>query len=150
MHSKNSYTKSSAATKTWWQQQTAITPITREHQHHKQTTQEGKLEGTPTVCTAARQLQIIQSAKKPPDVIMVHEAYAEDAPSLSGYRAYASPPSARACGKGAAQGVCTFVRRGIPFVKHEDLLGRSALEYCATEVVLGKKKEGIHPPDERI
>ncbi|XP_077541716.1 uncharacterized protein LOC144153828 [Haemaphysalis longicornis] len=92
-------------------------------------------------CRKATLLQIIQSAEKPPDVIMVQETHAEDAPSLSGYRAHASPPSARACGKGAAQGVCTFVRRGIPFVKHEDLLGRSALEYCATEVLLGKKKK---------
>ncbi|XP_077531005.1 uncharacterized protein LOC144143064 [Haemaphysalis longicornis] len=72
---------------------------------------------------------------------MVQETHTEDAPSLTGYRAHASPPSARDCGKGAAQGVCTFVKKGIPFVKHEGLLGRSALEYCATEVVLGKKKK---------
>ncbi|XP_077548373.1 uncharacterized protein LOC144161610 [Haemaphysalis longicornis] len=92
-------------------------------------------------CRKATLLQIIQGAERPPDIIMVQETHTEHAPSLTGYRAHASPPSARDCGKGAAQGVRTFVKKGIPFVKHEGLLGRSAVEYCATEVVLGKKKK---------
>lgn len=35
-------------------------------------------------CRKATLLQIIQSSEKPPDVIMVQETHAEDAPSLSG------------------------------------------------------------------
>lgn len=85
--------------------------------------------------------QYIKSLERPPDMILVQETHAENAPSLPGYRAHASPPSARERGKGEAQGVCTFVRKGITFVTHNDLLRRSAIEYCATEVVIGKKKK---------
>lgn len=37
--------------------------------------------------------------------------------------------------------MCTFIRKGLTFVKHEHFLGRSTIEHCATEVVIGKKKE---------
>lgn len=88
--------------------------------------------------------QLIQSKERPPDVIFIQETHAELEPHLTGYRAHASPPSARMKGKGAAQGVCTFVRKGIPFVKCGSLFGEGALEYCVTEVLVGKKsKESI-------
>lgn len=79
--------------------------------------------------------------ESPPDIIMVQETHTEQAPTLPGYRTHASPPSARECGKGAAQGVCTLVRKGITLIKHEHFLGHStATELYATEVVIGKKK----------
>lgn len=62
--------------------------------------------------------------KELPDVIAIQETHAEDPKitSLPGYRAYARPPSARTCGKGAAQGVCTFVRKGITSVGKDEIL----------------------------
>ncbi|XP_077559568.1 uncharacterized protein LOC144174656 [Haemaphysalis longicornis] len=88
-------------------------------------------------------LQTLTPAEQP-DVIMIQETHAENAPSLPGYRAHASPPSARTCGRGAAQGVCTFVRKGITFIKQDALMGNrgSAIEMCATElsVITGKHK----------
>ncbi|XP_077548088.1 uncharacterized protein LOC144160807 [Haemaphysalis longicornis] len=65
----------------------------------------------------------------------------KDTPSLPGYRAYSSPPSALECGKGAAQGVCTFVRKGLTSIHHENFLGRSSIEYCVTEIVVGRRKQ---------
>ncbi|KAH8033784.1 hypothetical protein HPB51_016239 [Rhipicephalus microplus] len=47
------------------------------------------------------------------DVIAVQETHTEDTPTLPGYRTHACPPFARTCGKGAAHGVCTFIRKGI-------------------------------------
>lgn len=92
-------------------------------------------------CRKAVLQQHLLSAERPPDIIMIQETHTEDTPSLPGYRAHASPPSARDCGKGAAQGVCTFIRKGLTFIKHENLLGRSTIEHCVTEVVIGKKQQ---------
>ncbi|KAL3197866.1 hypothetical protein MRX96_044677 [Rhipicephalus microplus] len=58
-----------------------------------------------------------------PDVIAVQETHTEDTPTLPGYRAHACPPSARTCGKGVAQGMCTFIRKGTAHVKHQQFLG---------------------------
>ncbi|KAL3193130.1 hypothetical protein MRX96_058624 [Rhipicephalus microplus] len=58
-----------------------------------------------------------------PDVIAVQETHTEDTPTLPGYRTHACPPSARKCGKGVAQGVCTFIRKGIAHAKHQQFLG---------------------------
>ncbi|KAL3260723.1 hypothetical protein MRX96_046250 [Rhipicephalus microplus] len=59
-----------------------------------------------------------------PDVIAVQETDTEDTPTLPGYRTHACPPPpARTCGKGAAQGVCTFIRKSIAYVKHQQFLG---------------------------
>ncbi|XP_077534604.1 uncharacterized protein LOC144146536 [Haemaphysalis longicornis] len=92
-------------------------------------------------CRKAVLQQHLLSIEQPPDIIMIQETHTENAPSLPGYRAYASPPSVRDCGKGAAQGVCTFVRKGLTFIKHENFLDRSTIEHCATEVVIGKKRQ---------
>ncbi|XP_077553263.1 uncharacterized protein LOC144168052 [Haemaphysalis longicornis] len=92
-------------------------------------------------CRKAVLQQHLLSIEQPPDIIMIQETHTENAPSLPGYRAHASPPSVRDCGKGAAQGVCTFVRKGLTFIKHEKFLGRSTIEHCATEVVIGKKRQ---------
>lgn len=37
--------------------------------------------------------------------------------------------------------MCTFVRKGIPFVKCGRLFGEGALEYCITEVLVGEKSK---------
>ncbi|KAL3182603.1 hypothetical protein MRX96_034523 [Rhipicephalus microplus] len=54
------------------------------------------------------------------------------------------PPSARTCGKGAAQGVCTFIRKGIAHVKHQQFLGSrdTAIELCVTELAISGKGRG--------
>lgn len=62
-------------------------------------------------CRRAVLQQYIEGAEHPPDVILVQETHSETTLSLSGYRAHASPPSVREYGKGAAQGVCTFVKK---------------------------------------
>ncbi|KAH7950551.1 hypothetical protein HPB49_025636 [Dermacentor silvarum] len=50
--------------------------------------------------------------------------------------------TARTSNTGAAQGVCTFVRKGITLIKLDRFLdGNTALEFCATEVVVGKKTQ---------
>ncbi|KAL1436735.1 hypothetical protein MTO96_049379 [Rhipicephalus appendiculatus] len=72
---------------------------------------------------------------------MIQETHMEDTPTLPGYRAYSSPPSAREHGKGAAQGVCTFVRKGLTSIHHENFLGRSSIEHCVTEIGLGRRKQ---------
>lgn len=84
--------------------------------------------------------QHIQQAPRPPDVILLQETHSEAPPTLPGYRSHASPPSARAAGKGTSQGVCTFVRKGITFVEHA-LLSKSAIEHCVVELVTGKKRK---------
>ncbi|KAL3218599.1 hypothetical protein MRX96_050662 [Rhipicephalus microplus] len=82
--------------------------------------------------------------KELPDVIAIQETHAEDPKitSLPGYRAYARPPSARTCGKGAAQGVCTFVRKGITSVGKDEILNYkdSAIEANVTEIIIAGKK----------
>ncbi|KAL3226194.1 hypothetical protein MRX96_049016 [Rhipicephalus microplus] len=79
-----------------------------------------------------------------PDVIAVQETHTEDTPTLPGYRTHACPPSARTCGKGAAQGVCTFIRKGIAHVKHQQFLGSrdTAIELCVTELAISGKERG--------
>ncbi|XP_077528407.1 uncharacterized protein LOC144140095 [Haemaphysalis longicornis] len=78
----------------------------------------------------------------PPDVIMIQETHMEQTPKLQGYNVQAVPPSARSSTKGAAQGVCTFVRRGITLVELDKFLDcDTALELCATEVVIGRRKQ---------
>ncbi|XP_077564512.1 uncharacterized protein LOC144179972 [Haemaphysalis longicornis] len=92
-------------------------------------------------CRKAVLQQHLQSIDSPPDITMVQETHTESAPTLPSYRAHASPPSARDCGKGTAQGVCTFVKKGLTFIKHEHFLDRSTIEHCVTEVVVGKKRQ---------
>ncbi|KAL3225125.1 hypothetical protein MRX96_049363, partial [Rhipicephalus microplus] len=85
----------------------------------------------------------------PPDVIMVQETHMEKLPKLPGYHVHASPPSARTSNAGAAQGVCTFVRKGLTLIKLDRFLDcDTALELCAVEVVIGRKKQevGLRPP----
>ncbi|XP_075732716.1 uncharacterized protein LOC142775254 [Rhipicephalus microplus] len=79
-----------------------------------------------------------------PDVIAVQETHTKDTPTLPGYRTHACPPSARTCGKGAAQGVCTFIRKGIAHVKHQQFLGSrdTAIELCVTELAISGKGRG--------
>ncbi|KAH7974127.1 hypothetical protein HPB49_010274 [Dermacentor silvarum] len=92
-------------------------------------------------CRKAVLQQHVASIGHPPDVIMIQETHMEDTPTLPGYRAYSSPPSAREHGKGAAQGVCTFVRKGLTSIHHENFLGRSSIEHCVTEIGLGRRKQ---------
>ncbi|KAH7955233.1 hypothetical protein HPB51_028167 [Rhipicephalus microplus] len=70
--------------------------------------------------------------------------HTEDTPTLPGYRAHTCPPSARTCGKGVAQGVCTFIRKGIAHVKHQQFLGSrdTAIELCVTELAISGKGRG--------
>lgn len=84
--------------------------------------------------------QHLKQIDRIPDVIMIQETHSEDAPKLPGYRTHASPPSARISKVGAGRGVCTFVRKGITLVEHV-LVGNSAVEYCADEIITGKKKK---------
>ncbi|KAH8035415.1 hypothetical protein HPB51_005139 [Rhipicephalus microplus] len=79
-----------------------------------------------------------------PDVIAVQETHTKDTPTLPGYRTHAFPPSARTCGKGAAQGVCTFIRKGIAHVKHQQFLGSrdTAIKLCVTELAISGKGRG--------
>ncbi|KAH7937343.1 hypothetical protein HPB49_011026 [Dermacentor silvarum] len=92
-------------------------------------------------CRKAVLQQHVASVGQPPDVIMIQETHMEDTPTLPGYRAYSSPPSAREHGKGAAQGVCTFVRKGLTSIHHGNFLGRSSIEHCVTEIGLGRRKQ---------
>lgn len=84
--------------------------------------------------------QYIRQLPQSPDVILLQETHHETPPTLPGYRSHASPPSARAVGKGAGQGVCTLVRKGITYLEHT-LLKNSAIEYCAVELITGRKKK---------
>ncbi|KAH8031892.1 hypothetical protein HPB51_021534 [Rhipicephalus microplus] len=79
-----------------------------------------------------------------PDMIAVQETHTEDTLTLPGYRAHACPPSARSCGKGAAQGVCTFIRKGIAHVKHQQFLGSrdTTIELCVTALAISDKGRG--------
>lgn len=84
--------------------------------------------------------QILGTIAEPPEIIMIQETHSEDPPKLPGYRVHAAPPSARVHGKGAAQGVCIFIRKGITFIPLDPPQGsQTALEMCAIEVVVGKK-----------
>ncbi|XP_077550586.1 uncharacterized protein LOC144163709 [Haemaphysalis longicornis] len=94
-------------------------------------------------CRTAVLQQHIRSLEpaKRPDIIAIQETHLEETPKLSGYRAHDCPPSARTCGKGAAQGVCTLIRKGLAHVKHQQFLGNSstAIEMCVTELAfIGK------------
>ncbi|XP_077534660.1 uncharacterized protein LOC144146594 [Haemaphysalis longicornis] len=85
-------------------------------------------------------IRSLEPAKRP-DIIAIQETHLEETPKLSGYRAHDCPPSARTCGKGAAQGVCTLIRKGLAHVKHQQFQGNSstALEMCVTELAfIGK------------
>ncbi|KAL3196208.1 hypothetical protein MRX96_015555 [Rhipicephalus microplus] len=78
----------------------------------------------------------------PLDVIMVQETHMEKLPKLPGYHVHASPPSARTSNAGAVQEVCTFVRKGLTLIKLDRFLDcDKALELCAVEVVIGRKKQ---------
>lgn len=91
-------------------------------------------------CRKALLQQTVRTAAEPPDIIMIQETHMEDPPKLLGYRTHASPPSGRTHGKGAAQGVCTFIRKGITFTPLDSPLGgATSLELCATEIVIGKR-----------
>ncbi|KAH9365046.1 hypothetical protein HPB48_000668 [Haemaphysalis longicornis] len=93
-------------------------------------------------CRLALLQQHVQAADPPPDIIMVQETHLEKKPTLPGYRTHATPPSTRTSSKGAAQGVCTFVRKDLTIIPHDRFLGQdTALEMCAAEVVVGKKKQ---------
>lgn len=93
-------------------------------------------------CRKAVLQQHIRSMATPPDIIMIQETHMEQTPKLQGYNVQAVPPSARSSTKGAAQGVCTFVRRGITLVELDKFLDcDTALELCATEVVIGRRKQ---------
>ncbi|KAL1415853.1 hypothetical protein MTO96_028636 [Rhipicephalus appendiculatus] len=61
------------------------------------------------------------------------------------------PPSTRSCGKGAAQGVCTFIRKGIAHVKHQQFLGNrdTAIELCVTELAISGKGRGARDGKKR-
>ncbi|KAH9377337.1 hypothetical protein HPB48_016703 [Haemaphysalis longicornis] len=56
-----------------------------------------------------RRLKHITKVNRKPDVIMFQEMVST-APSLPGYKVYASPAQGR--------GVCTFARKGLTFVEH--------------------------------
>lgn len=84
--------------------------------------------------------QYLHHAPRLPDVILLQETHSEAPPTLPGYRSHASPPSARAAGKGTGQGVCTMVRKDITFVDHT-ILSNSAIEHCAVELITGKKRK---------
>lgn len=88
---------------------------------------------------ASLQQYVGQLARRP-DVILLQETHSEAPPTLPGYRSYASPPSARAVGKGAGQGVCTLVKKGITYIEH-GLLGNSAIEHRAVEIVTGRRRK---------
>lgn len=60
-----------------------------------------------------------QVARKP-DIIMIQETRT-DVVSLPSYRAYAKSPEVT-----GGRGVCTLVRKGIPFIEHE--LNKSKIE----------------------
>ncbi|KAH9384076.1 hypothetical protein HPB48_026059 [Haemaphysalis longicornis] len=88
-------------------------------------------------------LQHLQQITRRLDVIMIQETHSEERPKIPGYRLNDSPPSKRETSKGKGRGVCTFIRKGITFIEHE-LLGRSAIEHCAVEIITGKKKESTY------
>ncbi|KAL3210999.1 hypothetical protein MRX96_008506 [Rhipicephalus microplus] len=72
---------------------------------------------------------------------MVQETHMKELPKLPGYRVHASPPSARTSNVRVAQGVCTFVRKGLTLIKLDRFLDcDTAPELCAVEVVIGGKK----------
>lgn len=88
---------------------------------------------------ATLQHYVNQDPQRSPDVILIQETHSETPFTLPGYRTHTSPPSARAAGKGAAQGVCTLVRKGLTYIEHELSLN-SAIEHTAVEIVTGRKK----------
>ncbi|KAL3225614.1 hypothetical protein MRX96_049174 [Rhipicephalus microplus] len=78
-----------------------------------------------------------------PDVIVVQETHTEDTPTLPGYRAHACPRPLAHAGR-LPQGVCTFIRKGIAHVKHQQFLGSrdTAIELCVTELAISGKGRG--------
>lgn len=73
-------------------------------------------------CRRAILQQHLKTVDRTPDVIMIQETHMETPPTLPGYRTH----SARDCGKGEAQGVCTFVRKGLTFVRGSSDAARSS------------------------
>lgn len=84
--------------------------------------------------------QYIQQCNTRPDIIVIQETHSETPPSLPGYRSFAKPPSDRTVGKGAGQGVCTFVKKNLTAIDHE-LLPRGAIEHVTVEIVTGRGKQ---------
>ncbi|KAL3199996.1 hypothetical protein MRX96_013388 [Rhipicephalus microplus] len=73
---------------------------------------------------------------------MIQETHMEELPKLPGYHVHASPPSARTSNVSAAQRVCTFVRKGLTHIMLDRFLDcDTAVELCAVEVVIGRKKQ---------
>ncbi|KAH9360388.1 hypothetical protein HPB48_008386 [Haemaphysalis longicornis] len=71
--------------------------------------------------------QHLQQVSRKPDIIMLQETRIEEV-KLSGYRSHASPPSLRAVAGSSGRGVCTLVRKHLPYVEHE-LLSKSTIEH---------------------
>lgn len=69
---------------------------------------------------------------------MLQETRIEEV-KLSGYRSYACPPSVRAATGCVGRGVCTLMRKGIPYIEHE-LLSKGTIEHTMVEVVSGKRR----------
>ncbi|KAH9374630.1 hypothetical protein HPB48_022755 [Haemaphysalis longicornis] len=65
----------------------------------------------------------------------------EQEPKLLGYKSHFCPPSNRTAGKGAAQGVCTLIRKGLAYTEYPQFLGdkNMAMETCVTEIILTGK-----------
>ncbi|KAH9367108.1 hypothetical protein HPB48_021717 [Haemaphysalis longicornis] len=76
-----------------------------------------------------------------PDIIALQETHMEQEPKLLGYKSHFCPPSNRTAGKGAAQGVCTLIRKGLAYTEYPQFLGdkNMAMETCVTEIILTGK-----------
>lgn len=74
--------------------------------------------------------QHIKYAKNAPDVILLQETL-EDAPTLPGYRAHSSPTEGR--------GVCTFVKKGLPFIEHD--YKNTKIEHTFIELIPTRKRK---------
>ncbi|KAL3197566.1 hypothetical protein MRX96_044886 [Rhipicephalus microplus] len=118
----------------------------RNHSHARQIR---RVENSPNGEVVSQARRMSHQVAYPPSAPfslrdVMGETHAEDPKitSLPGYRAYARPPSARTCGKGAAQGVCTFVRKGITSVGKDEILNYkdSAIEANVTEIIIAGKK----------
>ncbi|XP_077546352.1 uncharacterized protein LOC144158997 [Haemaphysalis longicornis] len=81
--------------------------------------------------------QHIRPSTRKPDIILIQETLVEET-RLPGYKAYASPPSRVANGKG--RGVCTLVRKGLKYEEREGLK-KSLIEHTMTEVITGQKRK---------
>lgn len=91
--------------------------------------------------------QLLRTIKKEewPEAIVIQETHLEDSEkiTLTGYRAYPRPPSARTGGKGTAQGICTFVRKGVTSIDGTEKLRMtdSAIEANMVEIVIKGRRE---------